>query len=278
MAPETADLSVLFSRKERRLEIDNHATADGTDSSHPGLTQRKGGPDTSVHQTGEPTAVTVRSTNTPELAGWEKRSAQWAKGTRGEMSGSESWKKCSARVCPRHPQSSVPVSICGGFSAGKASSVWRRICSGAWVVDSVDRVFPRLPSHALPSQKLSLALLPHPSCTRRPFRHSAFEPQWWFGRGNHRTLALAAALLVTWCHHPHPTHVPWCGRKSCGTRCKSQAGSVTDGPGRPLSHDSRFLPRVYQLPLGLTEEEGSEGTGTPVPSEPGCLSKWLSTP
>ena len=86
MAPETADLSVLFSRKERRLETDYSASADSTHSSHPGLTQRKGGTDTSVHQTGELTAVTVYFTNTPELPAWEKRSAQWAKGTRGERS------------------------------------------------------------------------------------------------------------------------------------------------------------------------------------------------
>lgn len=64
---------------------------------------------------------------------------------------------------------------------------------------------------------LSLLSYTDPGCTRRPFLHSAFELQWYFGPRNHQILSLVAVLPWIWYHHLHPKRALWFGLTNYGT-------------------------------------------------------------
>lgn len=107
-------------------------------------------------------------------------------------------KNVQPECAPDTPRPLSPSLSVVGSLLGKQALYGDVNALGTGVADSVDRAFLRFPSHALPSQKLSLVLLPHPSCTRRPFRHSVFRNlNDGLAKEIGQTLALAAALLVT---------------------------------------------------------------------------------
>lgn len=67
----------------------------------------------------------------------------------------------------------------------------------------------------------------YPGCTTRPSLRSESALQWWFDQGSRRSHVWTSASHVIWCHHPRPTHEPWCGPMSCGIHWKRRGHKVT---------------------------------------------------
>lgn len=97
-------------------------------------------------------------------------------------------------------------------------SVWREWDIALWHSFHLRETSTSIVSLTL---TLSFALQTHPGYTKRPSLHSECALQWWSGPGSHRFHVWISASHAIWCRHPRPTHEPWCGRTSCGTRWKS---------------------------------------------------------
>lgn len=82
----------------------------------------------------------------------------------------------------------------------------------------------------------------HPSCTKRPSRHSEYGLRWWFDPGSHHFHVWTSVSRGIWCHRPHPTREPWCGQTSCGIHwmmqrhklwCRGSDCGVSTGEPKP---------------------------------------------